>query len=59
MKQEEIKQDIVNRNNLGKPHGFQEWYWSGELAGRCMCKNSISVGYREHHMIKETKFIIR
>ena len=59
MKQEEIKQDIENRNTKGYFHGYQEWYDNSKIRLRAMCKNGRPVGYLENHYDKITRFRIR
>jgi len=59
MKQEEIKQDIENRNTKGYFHGYQEWYEDSILTLRGMYKNDLEVVYEEFHLVKQTTFYIR
>ncbi len=54
--------DIINTNNKGKLHGYNEWYW-GELRNKLLIrvnwKNDKCIGYEESHSIKKTNFYIR
>jgi hypothetical protein len=52
--------DIINKNNKGDFHGYNEWYWnSGKLRFRGNMKNNKVIGYTEWHGFKETEYYIR
>ncbi len=59
--------EILNINNKGGYHGYQEWYQYytlndveiKKLTLRNMYKNDLEIGYEEYHHIKETNFYIR
>ncbi len=40
--------NVINFNNKGQRHGYQEQYWSnGQLSYKCFFYNNIPVGYGE------------
>jgi len=52
--------EIINRNDKGERHGYQEEYYSdGKLAYRGQSKNNFDVGYQEYHYLTETEYYIR
>ena len=51
--------DIINTNNKGKLHGYNEWYWnSGKLRFKGNFKNNFVIGYHEWHIYKQTSYKI-
>ncbi len=41
---------IINKNDKGLLHGYQEWYYTnGKLWVKCFYNNGIRIGYREEH----------
>ena len=40
-----MKQDIINSNNKGQQHGYQEWYYNDEIMLRANYKNDFAIGY--------------
>ncbi len=39
---------IINRNDKGKLHGYQEWYWpNGKLYFKSFYNNNLPVDYQE------------
>ena len=44
-----MKNDIINYNSKGLPHGYQELYLNGSLFVRGNSKNNRDVGYNEWH----------
>ena len=40
---------IETINDKGFYHGYQRWYWDGNLAYRGIVKNASNWGYSEHH----------
>ena len=55
-----MKTIIINKNDKGERHGYQEDYYStDELAFRGNSKNNIDIGYQEYHYLNETEFYIR
>ena len=51
--------DIINYNNKGEYHDYQEWYNLGELELRGNYKHHKEIGYEEWHAVKETTYYIR
>ncbi len=48
--------DIVNYNNRGQYHGYQEWYnWPGKLRFRGNYMNGKRDGYREWYNYPDGK----
>ncbi len=44
--------DIININNKGERHGYQEWYWfNGNLDYKCFYNNGIEVDYEERYWL--------
>jgi hypothetical protein len=41
--------DIKNYNSKKQYHGYQEWYYKGNLFIRGIYKNNIQTNYRERH----------
>jgi hypothetical protein len=55
-----MKTTIINKNDKGERHGYQEEYYSdGKLAYRGNSKNNIDVGYQEYHYLNETEYYIQ
>ena len=54
-----MKKDIINTNNKGQHHGYQEWYWhNDEFYLRGVWKNGQLHRYQEWHSAEQTKFYI-
>jgi hypothetical protein len=52
--------DIINYNNKGQHHGYQQGYWiDNKIAHRFNKKNNELIGYAEWHAIKETEYYIK
>ncbi len=42
--------DIINRNDKGQHHGYQEWYYgNGKLWIKCFYNNGIEIDYEEEY----------
>ncbi len=41
--------DIINKNDKGKLHGYQERYANGKLGIKCFYNNDIPVDYQEFY----------
>ncbi len=41
--------EIINKNDKGELHGYQEWYWCGELSFKGFYNNNIIVDYEEEY----------
>jgi hypothetical protein len=62
-----MNKEIVNKNDKGQLHGYQEWYLykNNKLWYRCNYKNGQRVGYYENHIYdslwgkKQTYYIIK
>jgi len=58
-----MKQDIINTNNKGQPHGYQEWhhyhYYNDEIRFRGNYKNNTHLGYIEWHSAEQTQYHIK
>jgi hypothetical protein len=54
-----MNKNIANTNDNSQLHGYQEWYFGGELLLRANFKNRNKIGYLEDHHIKQTYFHIR
>lgn len=54
-----MKKDIRTYNRKGQSHGYQEWYWCGQLSYRGKSENRRSIGYTEWHHNKETEYHIK
>jgi len=54
-----MKEMVHNKNDKGKSHGYQEWYFIDGLC-RGNYKNGDNVGYQEIHLLysKQTIFFI-
>jgi hypothetical protein len=52
-------QNIINKNSIGKFHGYQEWYFKGKLSSRGVIKNDKRIGYTEIYDYNTTNFYIR
>ncbi len=58
-----MNKDVDNYNSKGQHHGYQEWYYDGNLWCRFNAKNGKWDGYREWYgegygKIKELRFYI-
>ena len=51
--------DVVNKNDKGQLHGYQEGYCLNEISYRAIYKNNGHIGYSEYHGIQETYFDIK
>ncbi len=52
--------NIINFNNKGQLHGYQEWYYTnGKLMCKCFFKNNIRIGYEEEHYPFNHKLIYK
>ena len=51
--------DVINKNDKGQLHGYQEGYCLNEISYRVRYKNNVHIGYSEWHGIQETFFVIR
>lgn len=56
-----MNKEIININNKNKYHGYQEWYTIPKLLLflRANYKNNKIVAYAEHHLEKETVYVIK
>lgn len=54
-----MKADITNLNYKRELHGYQEWYWDGELYVKSNYKNGNPIGYREYYYRKQRLYHIR
>ena len=52
--------EIVNYNNKGQLHGYQEWYTDNKkISHRGNWRNNKMIGYIEWYGTKETNFHIK
>ena len=54
-----MKKEIINKNQKGQYHGYQEGYHLTYISYRYKTKNNKRVGYCEWHGMKETIFRIK
>jgi len=55
-----MNKDIININDKGQYHGYQEWYnINNKLSFRGNRKNDEPIGYCEHHKWTETNYYIK
>ncbi len=47
---------IINKNDKGQWHGYQEWYFDGKLYFKGFWYNGIRVNYDEHYLIGNLMF---
>jgi hypothetical protein len=56
-------EDINPLDSKGQSHGYQEWYYKGNLWSRANFKHGFHIGYAECHQCPftklETRFHIR
>jgi hypothetical protein len=55
------EKDKEPKNSKGQHHGYQEWYFGGNLWVRCNLNNGLTMGYTEVHsyLALSTNFHIR
>ena len=53
-----MDKDIINKNDKGEYHGYNELYFYGLLIFRGISKNNKDIAYQEYHNIEETRFYI-
>lgn len=53
--------DIKPKDNNGKNHGYQEWYYDDDIRlwMRCNYKHGREIGYEEWHDARQTRYYIR
>ena len=54
-----MNKDIINKNDKGQYHGYQQEYWGNIITYRGYYKNNRIIGYFEYHMFEQTTFYIR
>jgi hypothetical protein len=54
-----MNKKIININNKGEYHGYQEWYFYNKLFYKGNFKNGKEIGYEETHYLIRTSYYIK